>query len=681
MKSVRMYDFILFDAQAWQVVGVDGSRAALKSQASGRIRHVALTELLADDSFQPETADRLPVLDDVRFLESVPQQVAEDARWLQRHIVEIIRGVPPIDDTPQETIPNPAYADDVPRYRRIEAKVAELASTARPLRERQLRQYVKAYERDGVAALVDRRKLRDKRPGLRQDPRIMTLLHAYVVDQTETSTGTRKRALDHVKYQARLEGITVPSDATLYRLLSQVEGDLHPFGNATTRRTRANRPNQPFSRRRATLPGQLVEIDSTPLDLAIVYPDGSTGRPELSAMIDVATGTICGAILVPEGTKGVELGTQLLARSLTPLPMQPGWDDALSLARSTLPAEMMVPDPELRAGIAARPLIYPETITIDRGKNYMSEVFRNACERLEIGLTLASPGTPTDKPHIERFMRAVEEQFTQYLDGYTGRDVVNRGRDVERRARWALHEVQSLLDQWLVTVWQNQPKDRLRHPAVPKRALTPNQMYTALSGIAPTATRALTRDDYISMLPMKMRTVQHSGINLDAMSYNSPALNPYRKQPSGLSNTDKWEVRYDPSRMNVIFLRDHRKPSVEQWIEVPWILHSDAVPAFSESVAKVAVRLAKEASRGQEAPSNLVLDHIMRIQSGLNLSTATERKASRRNSQPNVPELALAPEARTPVPRNGDASAPTPEAEPDAEEQTKQRKRVRRAEY
>jgi len=193
-------------------------------------------------------------------------------------------------------------------------------------------------------------------------------------------------------------------------------------------------------------------------------------------MIDVATGTICGAILVPEGTKGVELGTQLLARSLTPLPMQPGWDDALSLARSTLPVEMMVPDPELRAGIAARPLIYPETITIDRGKNYMSEVFRNACERLEIGLTLASPGTPTDKPHIERFMRAVEEQFTQYLNGYTGRGVDNRGRDVERRARLALHEVQSLLDQWLVTVWQNQPTERLRHPAVTTRAMTPNQL-------------------------------------------------------------------------------------------------------------------------------------------------------------------------------------------------------------
>ncbi len=105
MKSVRMYDFILFDAQAWQVVGVDGPRAALKSQASGRIRHVALTELLADDSFQPETPDRLPTLDDVRFLESVPQQVAEDARWLQRHIVEIIRGVPPIDDTPPGDYP------------------------------------------------------------------------------------------------------------------------------------------------------------------------------------------------------------------------------------------------------------------------------------------------------------------------------------------------------------------------------------------------------------------------------------------------------------------------------------------------------------------------------------------------------------------------------------------------
>lgn len=216
MKSVKLFDFVLYDAQAWQIVAVDGPSAALKSQASGRIRHVALTELLSDDSFESESSDRMPVLDDLRVLEGLPRDVAEDARWLQRHIVEIIRGVPPIDDSAAEHPPNPAYGSDVPRYRRIEAKVNELATTTRPLKERQLRQYVKAYEREGVAALVDGRKTREKRPGLRQDPRIVMLLRDYVANQTETSTGTRKRALDHVKYQARLEGLAIPSDATLY---------------------------------------------------------------------------------------------------------------------------------------------------------------------------------------------------------------------------------------------------------------------------------------------------------------------------------------------------------------------------------------------------------------------------------------------------------------------------------
>lgn len=105
------------------------------------------------------------------------------------------------------------------------------------------------------------------------------------------------------------------------------------------------------------------------------------------------------------------------------------------------------------------------------------------------------------------------------------------------------------------------------------------------------------------------------------------------------------------------------------------------MPAFSESVAKVAVRLAKEASRGREAPPSLVLDHIMRIQSGLNLSSHTERKASRRNTQPNVPDLTVEPAAEPSADPDRKLKSRTPEAESDADVPSKPRKRVRRAEY
>ena len=74
-------------------------------------------------------------------------------------------------------------------------------------------------------------------------------------------------------------------------------------------------------------------------------------------------------------------------------------------------------DDELRAGIAAKPVIAPESITIDRGKVYVGSTFMNACEWLQISVTKAAPRTPTDKPHIERVFAAINSGFTQYLAG------------------------------------------------------------------------------------------------------------------------------------------------------------------------------------------------------------------------------------------------------------------------
>ncbi|MDT5052407.1 MAG: putative transposase [Mycobacterium sp.] len=196
----------------------------------------------------------------------------------------------------------------------------------------------------------------------------------------------------------------------------------------------------------------------------MVFPDGSAGRVELTAALDIATRTPCAAILRPVATKAVDAAV-LLARALTPLPMQPGWHDSVGFSRSILPAGMIPGVDELRAGIAAKPVIVPESITVDRGKVYVGSTFMNACERLQISVTKAAPRTPTDKPHIERVFAAINSGFTQYLAGYAGPNVVRRGKSLGQEAFWTLAEVQNLLDLWIVAVWQNKPHPGLRHPA------------------------------------------------------------------------------------------------------------------------------------------------------------------------------------------------------------------------
>ena len=57
-------------------------------------------------------------------------------------------------------------------------------------------------------------------------------------------------------------------------------------------------------------------------------------------------------------------------------------------------------DDDVYASIAAKPVIVPESITIDRARVYVGSTFLNACERLQIGVVKAAPRNPTDKPRV-----------------------------------------------------------------------------------------------------------------------------------------------------------------------------------------------------------------------------------------------------------------------------------------
>ena len=133
-----------------------------------------------------------------------------------------------------------------------------------------------------------------------------------------------------------------------------MEGGRHTFGSAVRRRSNANRPPAPFTASTAQRPGEIVQADTTPLDVMAVFDDGVLGRPELTITLDVATRTIGAAVLRPAGTKAVDAAV-LLARMLVPEPMRPGWDPALSMARSVLPYQRLVTvDQRLAAAAASK---------------------------------------------------------------------------------------------------------------------------------------------------------------------------------------------------------------------------------------------------------------------------------------------------------------------------------------
>lgn len=62
--------------------------------------------------------------------------------------------------------------------------------------------------------------------------------------------------------------------------------------------------------------------DSTPIDVMVLADTGLPVRADLTIAVDVATRTICAAVLRPVGTKAIDAAL-LLARTLVPEPMRP----------------------------------------------------------------------------------------------------------------------------------------------------------------------------------------------------------------------------------------------------------------------------------------------------------------------------------------------------------------------
>jgi len=156
-------------------------------------------------------------------------------------------------------------------------------------------------------------------------------------------------------------------------------------------------------------------------------------------------------------------------------------------------------------------------------------------------------------------------------------------------------------------------------------------------------------------------SIQDYGINFESLHYDSAKLHPYRGVKSGLPipAADRWEVRYDPYRLQSIFVRDHTRGV---WIDAEWSLAKRTLAPFSLDVlhaARTAV-----ARRSDTVPGVDVLAEINRIQTG-GATTVKEKKAAIRDSVNTavVPAVAVVAEPATSIEAtpSGELAAVTPD--------------------
>ncbi len=526
--------------------------------AAGQTTVVALGYLLAAEDFELVGAAPAPKVDPLGLLETLPEKVVQAARTWERHLIEVDTGVAP--DAPKGTRPRPEY-DPVTHSlaARQRAKAVELTAAGTRTSVRTVERMRQRYREQGLWGLVDTRYARAVKPAGNVDARVVAAAATVVEAQTATSTGTKSRAIRQIREMLDDEHgpgvVPMPSRATCYRLLEALSAAKYTFGAATTRRQAANKPARPYAVTTANRPGEQVQMDSTPLDVMAVMDDGVIGRAELVLAIDIATRTICAGVLRPVGA------ALLLARVMVPELMRPGWDAALAMSASRIPHQRLISLDTRMALAAAKPVIVPDTVVIDHGKVFLSEVFLRAANTLGISVQPAHQQTPTDKAIVERTFESINTLFCQHVAGYTGRDVTRRGADVAERAVWSLPDLQELFDEWVIAGWQSRPHDGLRHPFTLDQAASPNDAYAALVAAAGYVPVTLTGEDYIELLPADWRAIGDGGIQIDYRTYNCPELRPYVRKSSGVSSrAGRWEVHYDPYDISRIWVRAQPPP-------------------------------------------------------------------------------------------------------------------------
>lgn len=636
---LRTGDWVSFDDTDHQVVALSGTSVRLRS-SDGSETVVLASYLMASPGFAVTGADPLPELEPSGLLSTVPASVLAAAQEWERHVVEVETGLP--SDAATGSTPRPEY-DPATRSlaERDAAKAAELGVGIRTVQGRRY-----AYARQGLWGLVDQRTTRLADTTGRADARLVTIIEEVVAAETPASTGTRSRLIRRViKQIEETHGpgvVPIPSRSTLYKLVDRLSTGRHTFGSAVTRRQTANRPQKPFTPTFAALPGEQVQIDSTPLDVMAVLDSGLTARADLTIAVDVATRTICAAVLRPVGTKAVD-ASLLLAKMLVPEPMRPGWAASLRMAASRMPHKRLLDVDSRMQQAAAKPVIAPDTIVIDGGKVFLSDTFTRACNRLGISVQRARPRTPTDKAIVEATFSAINTLFCQHLAGYTGPNVSRRGERVEDQAAWTIPELQDLLDEWVLAGWQARPHDSLRDPYRPKKAISPNDKYASLVAACGYLPLVLRGEDYLELLPVSWRAINDYGIRIGYRTYDTPDLGPFRRQHSGhTTKRGLWEVHYDPYDLSQVFVRTPRG-----WIAVPWV-HLPLVSApFADFTWQHARRLAAEAGldNTNEAAVARVLDALLtRAEHGPDTRTAKVAGRTRAGAASHRPPAPRAPE-------------------------------------
>lgn len=659
-----------FRARAGEWVWLDGCQYQIRAQVGDtslrlisptappdrQVITIPLGMMISDPTFRPCTADEDPALDDeatqahraltdtVAVMDGLAHADPEEMERLaelQAHMFEVATGYRSGDPAaPGEGEPRKGFDPALPMRQRVAAKAAELGIARSTLWYR-----LEKWRAAGCTTfgLVDLRTTtaRLSHPLAGADPRVIAAITAQHGIEVDESTGDMNRFKRRVQNRLDAEHgkgtVRLPEMATFRRWTAEILPGRHTTGSAVTRRTTSNRPEDSHEAVTASRVGEVVMLDTTPLDVLCYDPvEDITYTVELTIAIDVASRTILAWRFKPAGTKAADAGA-LIGDAMTPEPMRPGWPDKLRHAALKLACEPLLSLDERYAAAAARPVVFPEKIIIDHGKAFASQAVKDACRRYGISIQDARAYRPTDKPQVEAAFKTIRSNFSQHIAGYKGYKVDQRGRQPEQHARWTLSDIEFFFAEYIISVYQRHHHTGLVLPGFAGLKLSPNDAYRILVHKSGYVACPTDPNLYLELLPIQWLTIKHYGIQHNYLQYRAPVIRRLAgvKSPY-LEMGGKWPIRVDPSDITRVYFHDpHARPPKPSWHVIPWIHALKGVEPFTDTTLREVKKLISERG-GEVADQKEIAQTVIELQNRMDAPEtwlARTRKARLRDSE------------------------------------------------
>jgi len=550
--------------------------------------------------------------------EGLPRAEQEAVMALARHLRQVLTGSP--DGNLERAI---ALGRVDPRYDpRVVSEIGDrLRSKSKELRALgvpgaavpSLKRKLESFRVHGAMGLVDKRWLRRKDPLDGVPSEVLDVVGATVAAQLAGARLSARKLIALSRSElnrAEIGQETTPNQLRV--IVGELSRGRAMHRESRSRATNSNRPERVYGRLLSNRPGEIVQIDATPSNTHVWFPDAGWCPATILTAIDTYSRQILALRVVPGAISTRDTSLLLWDICQRQVP-RCGWPRELRRWHG-MPVLVQIDSEQTRLPnerpsaadrlVGEKRAVPASTVVIDHGGEFDAEHFLSVCARNGIDVIFARPRTATDKGIVESWHYTLD-QALRLMPGYKGANPQDHPRTAETDAALTCADLQDMVWTWILTVYHDTPHEGLRDPANPRIRLSPNMAFDRFIEVGGHV--EVSHDPYrlINFLSCKPdATIQSDGIHLMRRTFvNERVVELGARMQRGVgAKARPIPVYYDRWDLTRLYLHD---PFAHEWVCVPAATPGGtAIAPFSEAITRAAI---EDTIRGKGPTSNTEL--------------------------------------------------------------------------